>query len=320
MKKFNIDFYGHRKVYFIISAAIMVVGLLCNILFGTELSTQFRGGTILKYSYSGDMDTEQVAQIAKDVTGTSAEVTINENVQTSAGSDTVDQISLNFAGTGTVDPQTQRDLLDQLQAAFPDSNVQLGESSSVDATMGAMFFAKCMVAILLAAILLILYVAIRFKKIGGMSAGVTGVIALIHDVLVVYFVFVIFRMPLNDSFIAVVLTILGYSLNDTIVLYDRLRENRRVLGPKVSYEEQMNVSINQNFTRCLNTSITTFAAITVVYVVGLAYGLDSVTSFALPMMFGVISGCYSSLCISCPLYVIWQNHKKKKRAAAGAKA
>lgn len=100
MKKFNIDFYGHRKVYFIISAAIMVVGLLCNILFGTELSTQFRGGTILKYSYSGDMDTEQVAQIAKDVTGTSAEVTINENVQTSAGSDTVDQISLNFAGTG----------------------------------------------------------------------------------------------------------------------------------------------------------------------------------------------------------------------------
>lgn len=320
MKKFNIDFYGHRKVYFIISAAIMVVGLLCNILFGTELSTQFRGGTILKYSYSGDMDTEQVAQIAKDVTGTSAEVTINENVQTSAGSDTVDQISLNFAGTGTVDPQAQSDLLNQLQAAFPDSNVQLGESSSVDATMGAMFFAKCMVAILLAAILLILYVAIRFKKIGGMSAGVTGVIALIHDVLVVYFVFVIFRMPLNDSFIAVVLTILGYSLNDTIVLYDRLRENRRVLGPKVSYEEQMNVSINQNFTRCLNTSITTFAAITVVYVVGLAYGLDSVTSFALPMMFGVISGCYSSLCISCPLYVIWQNHKKKKRAAAGAKA
>ena len=187
--------------------------------------------------------------------------------------------------------------------------------------MGAMFFAKCMVAILLAAILLILYVAIRFKKIGGMSAGVTGVIALIHDVLVVYFVFVIFRMPLNDSFIAVVLTILGYSLNDTIVLYDRLRENRRVLGPKVPYEEQMNVSINQNFTRCLNTSITTFAAITVVYVVGLAYTyIYSVTSFALPMMFGVISGCYSSLCISCPLYVIWQNHKKKKRAAAGAKA
>lgn len=320
MKKFNIDFYGHRKVYFIISAAIMVVGLLCNILFGTELSTQFRGGTILKYSYSGDMDTEQVAQIAKDVTGTSAEVTINENVQTSAGSDTVDQISLNFASTGTVDPQTQSDLLDKLQAAFPDSNVQLGESSSVDATMGAMFFAKCMVAILLAAILLILYVAIRFKKIGGMSAGVTGVIALIHDVLVVYFVFIIFRMPLNDSFIAVVLTILGYSLNDTIVLYDRLRENRRVLGPKVPYEELMNVSINQNFTRCLNTSITTFAAITVVYVVGLAYGLDSVTSFALPMMFGVISGCYSSLCISCPLYVMWQNHKKKKRAAAGAKA
>ena len=320
MKKFKIDFFAHRKVYFLISAAILVFGILCNFIFGSDLSIQFRGGTIIKDSYTGEVDAEKVAAIVEEATGKSADVAINHNVQTSASSETVEQISLTFAGAATVAPNEQRAILEGLEKEYPDAGMALEESSSVDATMGGKFFAKCMVAIALAAVLLILYVAFRFKKIGGMSAGVTGIVALIHDVLVVYFVFVIFRMPINDSFIAVVLTVLGYSLNDTIVLYDRLRENRRLMGPKVNYEELMNVSINQNFTRCLNTSITTFVAITVVYIVGMAYQLDSVTSFALPMMFGVISGCYSSMCVACPLYVMWQNHKKKKRAAAGAKA
>ena len=88
--------------------------------------------------------------------------------------------------------------------------------------MGTKFFAKCLVAVALAAVLLVIYVALRFRKIGGMSAGVMAVIALVHDVLMVYFTFVIFRFPIDDNFIAVVLTILGYSLNDTIVIYDRV--------------------------------------------------------------------------------------------------
>ena len=164
----------------------------------------------------------------------------------------------------------------------------------------------------MAAVIMILYVAIRFRKIGGLSAGVMAVVALIHDLIIVYFVFVLFRMPLNDNFIAVVLMILGYSLNDTIVIYDRVRENRRKSGPKVTITEIVNNSLNQCFTRTICTSITTIIAIGSVLVVSLIYGISSIISFALPMMIGLISGSYSSVCIAAPLWVMWKNHKDKK--------
>ena len=192
------------------------------------------------------------------------------------------------------------------------------QSSSVPPTMGAKFFAKCLVAVALAAVLLVIYVALRFRKIGGMSAGVMAVVALLHDVLMVYFTFVIFRFPIDDNFIAVVLTILGYSLNNTIVVYDRVRENRRIMGPHATYQQLVDTSINQTLTRSINTSLCTFLAVTVVFIVGAVYGLSSVTTFALPMMIGIVTGCYSSVCLAGPLYVMWQNHKLKKREAQKA--
>ena len=118
--------------------------------------------------------------------------------------------------------------------------------------------------------------------------------------------------------------ILGYSLNDTIVIYDRIRENRRLMGPKVEVGELVNTSINQNLSRTINTSLTTFSAVAVVFVVSLIFNLPSVTAFALPMMIGVISGCYSTNCIAGPLWVMWQRHKKQvndeKNPPKGAKA
>ena len=184
--------------------------------------------------------------------------------------------------------------------------------------MGRDFFFKCLLSVLVAALLLIVYIAFRFKKIGGASAGAMAIIALLHDVTMVYFTFVIFRMPINDNFIAVVLTILGYSLNDTIIIYDRIRENRKLMGPKADYGTLVDTSINQTLTRSLYTAACTFAAIAVVYIVSVMYNLDSVQTFALPMMVGIITGCYSSICIAGPLYVMWQKHKQQKKQQAAA--
>ena len=121
-------------------------------------------------------------------------------------------------------------------------------------------------------------------------------------------------MPLNDNFIAVVLMILGYSLNDTIVIYDRVRENRRKSGPKTTTTELVNNSVNQCFTRTICTSVTTIIAIGSVLAVSLIYGISSIISFALPMMIGLVSGSYSSICIACPLWVMWKNYSDKKKA------
>lgn len=314
MKTFNIKFFENRKIFFAISLGIIAIGLIFNVIFGTQLDIQFTGGAVIKYSYTGVIEQETVEKIAQETAKKDVSIRILENVKSADGSAAKNNVSISFAGTDSISIDSQKAIAAQLTAKYPNANFQVVESSSVNPSMGHNFFLKCIAAILIASILLIIYIAIRFKKIGGMSAGVMAVIALIHDVVMIYFTFIIFRMPLNDSFIAVVLTILGYSLNDTIIIYDRIRENRKLLGPKTPYSVLVNTSINQTFTRSLYTAVCTFAAIATVYVVGAIFGLTSVTTFALPMMVGIVTGCYSSVCIAGPLYVMWQDHKAEKRA------
>ena len=130
----------------------------------------------------------------------------------------------------------------------------------------------------------------------------------------IYFLYVIFQMPIDSNFIAVVLMILGYSLNDTIVIYDRVREERKILGSKADTGMVFNLSCTKTMKRTIMTSVTTLSAILIVYIVAMFFNIASVQSFALPMMIGIISGCYSSICIAGPLWVMWQNHKKAKKA------
>ncbi len=203
-------------------------------------------------------------------------------------------------------------LTDALKEKYPQANFEMLNANDVSPSMGGNFFLKCLAAVILAAVIMIFYVALRFRKIGGLSAGIMAVIALIHDLIIVYFVFALFRMPLDDNFIAVVLMILGYSLNDTIVIYDRVRENRKKSGPRVPIGTVVNNSLNQCFVRTICTSVTTIIAIGSVLVVSLMFNITSIVSFALPMMIGLISGSYSSLCIAAPLWVMWKNHKNKK--------
>jgi preprotein translocase subunit SecF len=292
----------------------MAIGLIFNIIFGTQMDIQFTGGAVIKYSYTGSIQQEEVEKIVQDAAKKEATVRILENVKSADGSAAKNNVSISFAGTESISIENQQAIAKALAAKYPSAGFQVVESSSVNPTMGRSFFLKCMVAVLLAFILLVIYIAFRFQKIGGMSAGIMAIIALLHDVAMVYFTFIVFGIPINDNFIAVVLTILGYSLNDTIIIYDRIRENRRLLGPKTPYSVLVNTSINQTFTRSLYTAGCTFAAITTVFVVGQIYGLTSVTTFALPMMVGVVTGCYSSVCVAGPLYVMWQNHKMAQRA------
>ena len=224
-------------------------------------------------------------------------------------------VSVQFTGNRAVSNEDQVYITGKLQDTFPKNNFTVDSFTSVDPSKGPSFFFKCLAAVIMAAVIMIFYVAIRFRKIGGLSAGIMAVVALIHDLIIVYFVFAIFQMPLNDNFIAVVLMILGYSLNDTIVIYDRIRENRRKAGPKVPIGDIVDTSLNQCMFRTICTSITTIAAIASVLAVSLIFNITSIVSFALPMMIGLISGSYSSLCIAAPLWVIWKKHDEKKKAA-----
>ena len=316
-QKFHIDFIGKSKIFFAFSLILMLVCLIVNIfVLPTRIDIQFTGGTIVKYSYSGDLTEKQITDVAQKATKDTISFTFSENLASSDSNSHM--VSLEFTNSKAISVEEQDTVPKALTTEFPDNNFKVEESSSVDASKGASFFAKCIAAVILAAVIIIVYVAIRFKKIGGMSAGVMAVVALIHDLIIVYFTFAMFHMSLDDNFIAVVLMILGYSVNDTIVIYDRIRENRRMMGPKVSLAEVSNASMNQCLTRTIMTTISTMAAIGSVLVVSLIFNIESIISFALPMLIGLISGCYSSICIAVPLWVMWRNHADKKKAAKAA--
>ena len=316
MKQFHFRYYENRKIFFAISLGLIAIGLIVNLIFGVQLDIQFSGGAMIKYAYTGEIDQGKVESIVQDTVDRNVSVIINKDVKSTDGSGVKNNVTISFSGTESLSLEDQNAVAAALNKQYPEAKFDLVSSNSVNPTMGRSFFVKCLVAVLIAFLLLDLYIAVRFRKIGGTAAGVTAIIALLHDVVMVYFTFVIFRIPLNDNFIAVVLTILGYSLNDTIVIYDRVRENRRLLGPKTAYAGLVDTSINQTLTRSLYTAFCTFLAITTVFIVGSIYNLASVTTFALPMMIGVVSGSYSTICIAGPLYVMWENRKLKNRAAA----
>lgn len=318
MKTFHIGFYENRKIYFGISIGIILIGLIFNVIFGTQLDIQFKGGAMIKYSYSGEIDSAKVEKAVESAVKRDVSVATNKDVQSSSGNKS--NMTLTFAGNSSISLNDQKAVLSALNTSEPNANFSSLYVDSVNPTMGQSFFAKCLVAVLLAFLLLDLYIAFRFRKIGGTAAGLFAIVALLHDVAMVYFTFIFFQIPLNDNFIAVVLTILGYSLNDTVVIYDRIRENRRLMGPKTDYGELVDTSINQTLTRSLYTAGCTFASIAIVFIVGFVYNLSSITTFALPMMVGIVTGCYSSICIAGPLYVMWEKHKVKQLAASNVKS
>ena len=302
--KMNMDFISKRRLFLIISACIMIVGLAVTLIFGVEMDVTFKGGTLLKYSYTGDMDVSEVGAFFTEQIGesASAEASVSGDVQL-----------ISIYSTAVIESEQQMEIETAFVEAYPDNEIALVNANSLSSRVGSLFFVKCLVATVLACVFLILYVALRFRKIGGWTAGIAAVAALAHDLLIVFFTFVIFRIPLNDNFVAVMLTILGYSLNDTIVIYDRIRENRSIMGAKANINDVVNRSLNQSFTRTMNTSVTTGIVVLTIVVVALVWNLESLISFSVPLLFGIISGFYSSVFLCSPLWAAWTNRRLAKQ-------
>lgn len=298
------------KVALIVYAIIFIAGTVLALLpsWGVSLDINFSGGTRIAYSYEGDVVLKDFEATVKEALD--GKFTVSEN--TSIAGDTK-TLSISLVGKKSLSGETQSAITTALTKKFPDNKFTLYNSNSVSASIAGTFFAKSMVAVLITAVLVVIYVGIRFRKIGGVSAAITALASLVLDVLVTFFICVIFKLEIDSNFIAVVLTMLGYSLNDTIVIYDRVRENKR-LYPELETGELVNDSINSVSTRNFVTTITTLLAVLTIVVVAEIHGLTSLRTFAIPMAFGLVSGCLSSLFVSGPLWVLWKNFKDKKAA------
>ena len=307
----SINFIGNRKKFYTFSCALIAVVLVFCGIFGVKMDVEFKGGSMITLAYEGDADLNDLKSTIGTELGKS-----NLTLQTGSDISGNQTLTVTLPGSDTLTTEQLDNLLAALNEQYPDNNFVQNEVSNVDATIGKEFLLKSVVALVAACVLILLYVAYRFRKIGGLKAGSTAIVALLHDMFVVFGVFVLLRIPLNGNFIAALLTILGYSINDTVVIYDRIRENSALYGKKqMSLAELVNLSVNQSFARSLMTSITTCLALGVVCVVSVIYRLDSIYSFAFPLLFGMVSGVYSTICIATPLWVDWKNKKKAPKKA-----
>ena len=302
----KINFVGRRKLFYTISCVLVAVVLVFAAVFGVSMDVEFRGGAMVTLSYQGDADLNAV-QSEVESSLSMSDTTVQSGTDVS-GNQTM---TITLPGSQTLTTQQLDDLLADLNSQFPDNAFEQTSVSNVDAAIGNSFFVKSLVAVAAACVLILIYIAFRFRKIGGWPAGCMAIVALLHDMFVVFAVFVVFRIPLNGNFIAAMLTILGYSINDTVVIYDRVRENSALYGKRMPLVDLVNLSINQSFARSLMTSVTTCVALAIICVVAVVFRIESIFTFAMPLMFGMVSGVYSTMCIATQLWVDWKSRGKK---------
>ena len=304
-KRYKITNKG--KIYYTVSSVLVALFVVLTVIGIPKIAIEFKGGTLISYTYEGDIDTKEVESLVKDTIDEDCTVTTGEDY--TSGKTT---LQLSFSSKGGVDDAKQEQLKEAMLEKYADNGIETLESTNVSATNGKTFFAKCMVALLLAVVVMIVYIGFRFRNIGGISAGAFAVVALLHDMCMVYGSFVIMGFDINSNFVAVLLTIMGYSINSTIIIYDRIRENKRLYGKKLDIQEISNLSITQTITRNIHTNVTTIVTMAIVAVVCMIRGVSSIQSFAFPMIVGMLSGVYTSMCLAPSLWVAWQKHKAKK--------
>ena len=311
MKKYNFDFIGKRRIFFAIPIVIVVITIITALIAGVAVDIEFKGGTMLTYSYTGDLDTKGIQTTVEAMNLGTVGVTTG-----SAFGTDLETVQISFSSDEGLTAEVQSSVTDTLVAAYPDNTLELVNSQDVNPSSGFSFFLKCFVAVIFSFVLLVIYIAFRFKNIGGWSAGVFAIVALAHDVFMVFASFVFLRLPIDANFMAVILTILGYSINSTIVMFDRVRENRKLYGKKMTIPELVNASINQTLGRSIKTTVTTGIAVLSMCVVSLLCGVESIVSFVFPLLVGLLAGAYSSIFISGPLWAMWKTRPDadKKKA------
>ena len=305
----SINFTGHKKIFFTISILLILSGpviMLVNSQMGNNAlnySLEFSGGTATTVTFNEDMD---IAQIDSEVTPVVEEITGDGNVQPTKVVGT-NQVIIK---TRALDLEERQEFNDAMVENF-DVDPDLISSESISSTVSSEMRRDAVVAVLVATIFMLLYIWFRFKDIRFASSGV---LALVHDVLVVLAFYAVSRISVGNTFIACMLTIVGYSINATIVIFDRIRENMQADKDPDHLDEIVNSSITQTLTRSMYTSFTTFVMVAVLYILG----VSSIREFAAPLMVGIVCGAYSSVCITGPLWLVMKRNLGKKQPAIAA--
>ncbi len=287
----------HRKLFLLISFLVIASGIIVGFVRGYKFDIDFMGGTRIQVDLGESYNEEDVKSIVQNITGE------KPLVQTLSSTDNMVSIT-----TNVISEEQSNLILSSLNEKY--SNMGDSTVRNVQASYGKELIETTVIASIVAVILLFIYIVIRFKVL-GVSSAISAVLALIHDILVMIAVYGFLHFPINATFIAVVLTILGYSINDTIVIFDRIRENKKRDMKVTSFSDTIELSIKQNMKRTLYTSITTALAVIILYVFAKINNQQVLQEFSLPLIIGVISGTYSSICIAPALLYYFEKIERK---------
>lgn len=295
---------NYSKQCLIVSAGIMVLAILLSLIgLGMNIGIDFAGGMSMQYTMG-----ESVAQA--DVEGILNDLGVKDYALTVQGSNK-DAIIIRIKAIDEEGVQgIQASITEGLQAKYPAAEID-GDVNYVGPVAGATLLRNALLSVLLAALFMLLYIALRFD----FNSGAAAVIGLVHDVLIMLSFMVILRsfVQMNSSFIAAMLTIVGYSINNTIIIFDRIRENVRKMPTSTPRVEIVNRSVKECLGRTINTTMTTLVTIVCLYI----FGVTSIREFALPIIVGILSGVYSANMING---YIWAFLEEKKRARKATKA
>lgn len=282
----------NRKVYFIISLLIIIIGIGMMAFKGLNFGIDFTGGTIININANKYIPADDIKNITDKIDSDISVVHSGEAKEEIIIKSNLDISNKEMTALG-------KELEENYDVESKNIN-----SKAVGASIGKETREKAILATVIATVLMLAYITIRFE----FTLGVSAIVALIHDVLVTLSIYAIFRLPVNASFIAAILTIVGYSINDTIVIFDKIRENKR-FNSRQKLDEIINKSISSTMRRTINTTITTIAAVVVLFIIG----VEDIKVLALPLILGMLCGTYSSIFIAPS---IWYDIKTYKTRTA----
>lgn len=276
------------KLWFTLSAIIIVIGISLTVIRGLNFGIDFKGGSNVVIDLGENFNKPEADEIVK-------------NIVPDAITNELDKTQYEIKAKD-LDTAKVSEVFEALKEKYGLEDRALISQDEMGASVGKELTRNSILALIVACIAMLLYIAFRFE----MDYGLAAVLSLLHDVLITISIYAIFDIPVNTPFIAAILTIVGYSINDTIVIFDRIRENSRSTR-RVSATEVANKSITQTMSRSINTSITTLITIIAINIF-----VPTVREFAFPLIIGIAAGTYSSIFIATPTWVILKNRKNKK--------
>lgn len=306
----KVNLIKHSNKFFAVSIALVVIGIIFFFINGMQFDIDFTGGTVINAKLNSDFTEQDVLNLVKEVTDKTA--TVQKTGEDSKG------VMISFSEISEEEVNKVKEKINEkykTSVTNEDGSVTAQDveinTKVVEATYGAEIRKNTIIAVLVALVLMVVYISIRFQKLGGMRSALSAIIGLVHNVLIVTAVYVIFKITINSAFVAAILTVIGYSINNTIVVYDRIRENRndKETFKSSTLEELVDTTIGQILGRTINTTITSVATVAVLLGFAIYFGQTTLIEFTIPLIVGLLAGEYSSICISTPIWYKWENKK-----------